>query len=196
MLTGKTLGLSGTMQRMAAMNNLPAMTEPQRTELIGRLRIYIRSAETAIKAGLATEEDVFNLDVRKIALAALTAKPIYQVCYRNRWSDTSQDLYQEEVLVNHHAARIRYAAPPAPVLRVPEGWKLVPIEPTEDMVVEGFESEPFEFFSDPEGWEKFEAMSGCQQAAHKARLCYAAMLAAAPEVSEEELNNDLYSSKP
>lgn len=28
-----------------------------------------------------------------------------------------------------------YASPPAPVAVVPEGWKLVPIEPTDDMIV-------------------------------------------------------------
>ncbi len=64
------------------------------------------------------------------------------------------------------------------------GWKLVPIEPTEHMVVQGFESAPDEFFSDADEWEEFEAMSGCQQAAHKAKLCWAAMLAAVPEVGK------------
>ena len=64
------------------------------------------------------------------------------------------------------------------------GWKLVPIEPTEDMVIRGFESKPDEFWSAPDEWEAFEAMSGCQQAAHKARLCWAAMLAAVPEVGK------------
>lgn len=72
-----------------------------------------------------------------------------------------------------------YAAPPAPV--VPNGWIAVPIEPTEDMIIAGFESAPNEDFSEPEEWEAYAAMSGCQQAAHKARLCWAAMLAAAPE---------------
>lgn len=61
-----------------------------------------------------------------------------------------------------------------------DGWKMVPAEPTETMVVCGFESWPDEFFSEPEEWAAYEAMTGCQQAAHKARLCYAAMLAAAP----------------
>jgi hypothetical protein len=64
---------------------------------------------------------------------------------------------------------------------VPTGYKLVPIEPTESMVVDGFESAPSMGFSKPEDWDAFEEMSGCHQAAHKARLCYAAMLAAAPE---------------
>lgn len=72
---------------------------------------------------------------------------------------------------------------PAPAAdQVPEGWKLVPIEPTEDMIISGFESEPDEALSEAEYWEKYESMSGCQQAAYKAELCWAAMLAAVPEV--------------
>ena len=63
---------------------------------------------------------------------------------------------------------------------IPDGWVLVPVEPTEDMIVNGFESEPDESFSDEREWEAYDAMSGCQQAAHRARLCWAAMLAAAP----------------
>lgn len=63
---------------------------------------------------------------------------------------------------------------------VPDGWVAVPIEPTEDMIVNGFESEPDESFSDAEVWEAYDAMSGCHQAAHRAKLCWAAMIAAAP----------------
>jgi|GEM_PF-2592578 len=63
------------------------------------------------------------------------------------------------------------------------GWKLVPVEPTEEMVIRGFESAPSVIFSDPADWAAYEAMSGCQQAAHEAKLCYSAMLAAAPEVN-------------
>lgn len=65
---------------------------------------------------------------------------------------------------------------------VPDGWKLVPIVPTEDMVIRGFESKPAPFWSTPEEWAEYEAMSGCQQAAYQATLCWQAMLAAAPEV--------------
>lgn len=68
----------------------------------------------------------------------------------------------------------------------PEGWKLVPVEPTESMIVDGFESEPDEDFSDPKIWAEYEAMSGCQQAAHRAKLCWAAMLSAAPAAPEQE----------
>lgn len=63
---------------------------------------------------------------------------------------------------------------------IPDGYVMVPKVPTEDMIVAGFESEPDEAFSEPEVWEEYQNMSGCQQAAHRARLCWAAMLAAIP----------------
>jgi hypothetical protein len=68
------------------------------------------------------------------------------------------------------------AAPAAPA-----GYKLVPIEPTEDMIMHGFESAPSLGFSEPEVWDAYEELSGCQQASFRAQLCWAAMLAAAPE---------------
>lgn len=70
----------------------------------------------------------------------------------------------------------------SPDFKLREGWKLVPVEPTEDMIVDGFESEPDEIFSDAKVWEEYDAMSGCQQAAHRALLCWRAMLSAAPDV--------------
>ncbi|MGQ3791334.1 DUF551 domain-containing protein [Klebsiella quasipneumoniae] len=62
---------------------------------------------------------------------------------------------------------------------------MVPEEPTESMVIAGFESEPDEFFSESEVWEAYQKMSGCEQAAFRARLCWRAMLAAAPQ---EDIN--------
>jgi len=64
---------------------------------------------------------------------------------------------------------------------VPDRWVAVPVEPTEDMIIHGFESEPDESFSEEKDWLAYEAMSGCQQAAHRAKLCWAAMIAAAPQ---------------
>lgn len=65
---------------------------------------------------------------------------------------------------------------------IPDGYTLVPFEPTEDMIINGFESEPDEYFSDEDVWAEYEKMSGCQKAAHRARLCWNAMLAAAPKL--------------
>ncbi|TBL62069.1 hypothetical protein [Hafnia alvei] len=70
--------------------------------------------------------------------------------------------------------------------KLPSGWMLVPIEPTENMIIDGFESEPDKTFSKPEVWEEYAAMSGCKQAAHRAKLCWAAMLAAAPTQQKGE----------
>lgn len=75
-------------------------------------------------------------------------------------------------------------------LLVPDGMKLVPVEPTEKMVIDGFESEPDESFSDAAVWEEYEAMSGCEQAAHRAKLCWAAMLAAAPKITSSLRGNN------
>ena len=71
----------------------------------------------------------------------------------------------------------------APV--IPDGWVMVPVEPTEDMIVNGFESEPDESFSDEKEWATYDAMSGCQQAAHRAKLFWAAMIAAAPKTEHK-----------
>lgn len=68
---------------------------------------------------------------------------------------------------------------------IPDGYVMVPKVPTEDMVIAGFESEPDEDFSDPAVWEEYQAMSGCRQAAHRAKLCWAAMIAAAPKLGDE-----------
>lgn len=102
----------------------------------------------------------------------------------NRWLDESVSDYHIvwEAVGDIAAAwagwdnRQFYAAPVAPA-----GYKLVPIEPTESMIMHGFESAPSMGFSKPEVWDAYEEMSGCQQAAFRAKLCYAAMLAAAPE---------------
>lgn len=86
--------------------------------------------------------------------------------------DNSPVIGIDPALAPDRSVEIRYFAPP--------GWMMVPIEPTEHMIVEGFESEPDENFSDSDVWEEYQAMSGCRQAAHRANLCWAAMIAAVP----------------
>lgn len=68
-----------------------------------------------------------------------------------------------------------------PAQVVPGEWVAVPVEPTEDMVIAGFEAELREEIRDPEAWETFEAMSGCEQAAQRAKWRWAAMIAAVPK---------------
>ncbi len=73
----------------------------------------------------------------------------------------------------------------APV--VPDGYALVPIIPTEDMIINGFEAELREEFRDPDAWEAYEAMSGCEQAALRAKWCWAAMVKAAPQQEDPKI---------
>ncbi|MEB0887107.1 hypothetical protein VC838_21965 [Citrobacter freundii] len=79
----------------------------------------------------------------------------------------------------HEEAVPLYTAQPAPV--VPDGYVIVPIVPTEDMIINCFESVPDPHFSDEKEWEEYEALSGCRQAARRAELCWAAMIKAAPK---------------
>ncbi|ELH2047230.1 hypothetical protein RQD11_002314 [Enterobacter hormaechei] len=83
------------------------------------------------------------------------------------------------------AAMLQGAEPVMTAYKLPEGWVAVPVEPTEDMIVNGFESEPDESFSDEREWEEYDAMSGCQQAAHRAKLCWGAMIAVAPKLKHD-----------
>lgn len=89
-----------------------------------------------------------------------------------------------ESAISSLAAPVASAAP-VDVLpyMVPAGFAIVPIEPTEDMVIDGFESAPDRHLSTEKVWSEYKDLSGCQQAAYRARACWAAMLAKAPEYS-------------
>jgi len=114
--------------------------------------------------------------IAEIALASLTAVPVgfckqydVEALQRGEFAGISPDDPECRVSL--------YTAPPVPV--IPDGYVLVPQEPTEEMIIRGFESCPSLLFSDEEGFAEYEAMSGCQQAAHKAKLCWHAMIDAA-----------------
>lgn len=91
---------------------------------------------------------------------------------------TSMEQYLALSLKAERAAIRKSRCGNSPV--IPDGWALVPIKPTEDMIISGFESAPNEFFGDPKIWDEYSQLTGCQQAARRAELCWAAMIAAAP----------------
>lgn len=115
-------------------------------------------------------------------------EPIYQCefCHHDgngelqwHWEDVNKDFYDQYDSERRGKRRILYTAPP--VLLVTDGYIIVPIVPTEDMIINGFESVPDPHFSDEKEWEEYEALSGCRQAARRAELCWAAMIKAAPK---------------
>jgi hypothetical protein len=128
------------------------------------------------------------------------AQPVYQMRLidgspeQNRWVEVTHEEFNLPLKnPDEWSKRVLSISPPeASVLAqpvsqgsnspvIPDGWVMVPKEPTESMVIDGFESEPDKHFSDPEEWKKYKAMSGCRQAAHRAKLCWEAMISAAPK---------------
>lgn len=116
-----------------------------------------------------------------ISLNETTAQPVSEPY---KLKDAVEDIRNSGVEIDADKIKAERDTLNSPV--IPDGWKLVPIEPTENMIIEGFESEPNKTFSKPEVWQEYAAMSGCKQAAHRAKLCWAAMLAAAPTAQESE----------
>jgi len=159
----------------------PGITEFTNQQLIDQAREEVdfwRERDEIIPS----QQTAIRLRLAEITLAALTAEPVYFVEIEG-----DQDINAGRVTegkrpdlgllpdgINH-----LYAAPPAPV--VLDGYVLVPIIPTEDMIINGFEAELREEFRDPEALETYEKMSGCELAAHRTKLCWAAMIAAAPQ---------------
>ncbi|MBP2157166.1 hypothetical protein [Erwinia rhapontici] len=142
-------------------------------QLQSDLKASSDNAMTWMKRALLAEKDIARRDAAALEPVAVVDiqrgrgdGKKFALCYTSAGHSLPDDVYN-----------LYTAAQP---IVLPPGWKLVPIEPTEDMVINGFESKPNEHFSELGVWDAFEAMSGCEQAAHKARLCYAAMLAAAP----------------
>lgn len=64
-----------------------------------------------------------------------------------------------------------------------QGWVSVPKVPTQDMVIAGFESLQDLSLGCDDEQEEYDEMSGCQQAAFRAKRCWAAMIAAAKDES-------------
>lgn len=134
-----------------------------------------QSVFTGITEGLEKE-----LQLAEFALAAMDAEPVSETYKLPPNSFTNEDLggmaHGNNPVANAYREllALRRNSP-----AIPDGWVMVPVEPTESMIVEGFESVPHEGFSAQDVWEKYQAMSGCEQAAHRAKLCWAAMLAAA-----------------
>ncbi|EMY0668508.1 hypothetical protein AAIC16_001554 [Serratia marcescens] len=62
----------------------------------------------------------------------------------------------------------------------PDGFKLVPVEPTENMIIDGFESDAFMALADAVN-EKNGWPYGCKESAECVEGIFKAMLSAAPE---------------
>lgn len=130
---------------------------------------------------LAVEEDLYNFpptqeelnSLSRIALSAKMAEPVYQ--YHTGiineegdidwyWVDCDKGFYSQ--YDNQHR-RIVYTTPQLNYPEIPEGWKLVPIEPTDAMQVAAANAIRFDTTAINKLWT--------------GKRVFDAMLAAAPE---------------
>lgn len=69
--------------------------------------------------------------IYEIALTSLTTEPIYQVLtVSNDWIDAEKSSFDRNCEGDR---RIVYTLPPVGAPAVPDGWKLLPVEPTEEI---------------------------------------------------------------
>lgn len=74
--------------------------------------------------------------------------------------------YRDSVLGENNSSEQSKRKIAAQAVNIPDGWKLVPIQPTEQMII-----------------------SGSKQASYRAKRCYDAMINSAPELVIKELNH-------
>ncbi|MDT8853031.1 hypothetical protein RN053_21215 [Pantoea dispersa] len=91
----------------------------------------------------------------------------------NGWKQAAAESMSR--LLRQEIALAQLTSPPAPVLRVPDGWKLVPMVPTEAMIMAAQDSEDVLFDKDDDSFFIVD---------HKE--IYRAMLENAPEASNEQ----------
>ncbi len=132
---------------------MPALTKQERAELVLRYaekeEELIRSIDRCDAIGCTSSLTVYQLDLKavRITLSALTAQPEgYRVRYHNEPEGSGTRIGADKL--GYYQSRgdfhytPTYTAPPVPVLAgnssgLPNGWKLVPVEPSKEMVVAG-----------------------------------------------------------
>lgn len=122
--------------------------------------------------GYCSEEDA-EMDGVAMALDALREElarqePVAKVHSDGYWTTAADgrafsDRVQREATVNVYAA-------PQPA-QVPDGWRLVPVEPTDDMCEAAWDSDAADYV-------------GEHKRIHSASMAYKAMLSAAPQPKE------------
>ena len=154
-------------------NNHPAHG-PVSLDRLHQIREILSKASAQSDGGNLGYAMADAVKVIDAAIAALDAEPVIVV------GDDGADALSYRRLIQSFAPGTKlYTTPPATV--VPDGYIIVPIVPTEDMIINGFESVPNPHFSDEKEWEEYEALSGCRQASRRAELCWAAMIKAAQQ---------------
>lgn len=144
---------------------------------IEELEDVVANAKTSLEQYLALELIALKAERVPVAFTGSGSLAAIKVGHDGYIWGTSAEAHPIKLYTTPQPAHTEQVNSP----ETPDGWVMVPKEPTEHMIVCGFESEPDKYFSDKDEWKAYKEMSGCQQAAHRAKLCWNAMLAAAPK---------------
>ncbi|MGL3999834.1 hypothetical protein ACR3LR_08445 [Pantoea eucalypti] len=105
------------------------MTNEQKDNLTGLCKIEIKRWKEVSESNPNMR---YMVELMEITLAALTAEPEYNTSYAE---DINLDVSKAAYDRCHPDDRwISYPAPPVAAPAVPDGWKLVPVEPTQEML--------------------------------------------------------------
>lgn len=138
------------------MNNQELKNE-ERQALIERIAEICAEYSKPNHSKAFSVKDAEIAELARISLAALTAEPVAWV-YSGEISILSRLKQHTAVEVGlFNAQRYRDDIPLFTSPHVPAGWKIVPVEPTEKMVVDGFESAPVKL---PEPFNVFKQAGG------------------------------------
>ena len=108
---------------------MQAYTEEDRAVFAGLCRIEIKRWKAASESNPNMR---YMVELMEITLAALTAEPEYNTSYAE---DINLDVSKAAYDRCHPDDRwISYPAPPVAAPAVPDGWKLVPVEPSWEMI--------------------------------------------------------------
>ncbi|WP_447886788.1 hypothetical protein [Serratia fonticola] len=145
---------------------------------VERLQAFI---DKPLDNGFTRDEQML---LARIALAAKTAQPV-GITDKSEITNLSEPGWVGNFMepnfkgVDKGDEVYLYTSPFLNSPVIPDGWKLVPIEPTESMVIDGFESEAFDALADAvldkKGWPY-----SCRESAECVTGIFKAMLAATP----------------
>ncbi|UAN64278.1 hypothetical protein [Serratia sp. JSRIV006] len=146
---------------------------------VERLQAFI---DKPLDNGFTRDE---QMELVRIALAAKTAEPVGSFHIYEGQVDGTTDYVKDGEWPIDTGELLVYAAPVLNSPVIPDGWKLVPVEPTESMVIDGFESEAWDALGDAvldkKGWPY-----SCRESAECVTGIFKAMLAASPTAPTTE----------
>lgn len=141
------------------------------------IKIVIEQARAAIAAAEAAQPASAQQQGEPVAWAAFASNGNCRIWFGDK---ASADNWAEATGI-HGPLTPLYTAPPAPACSVPDGWRLVPVEPTEEMIRGACLAQSSEKYESYESWWDDHSSGVSERIRSILVKDYHAMLAAAPK---------------